>query len=123
MPEVRRHGGSCCGMSHIYNLGSIYSMGGSPGYAPERDMRKREITEACNRAFANNKRRGWFRSARGIHLIEAVTAERDGDPFGQTKHIGPILEELGFQKSSEFRNANSGNACVVWHLMMDKKIT
>jgi|ERR1700756_601669 len=123
MFNVRRHGGSCCGMSHIYALDSLYYREGTPQYEVLKAERRKHIVAACNRAFTNNKLRGWWREGRGVHLIEAVTAERNDDPFGQTRHIGPILGELGFEIVTTFRNANSGNEVTVWHLLMDKKIT
>ena len=39
--------------------------------------------------------------------------------FGQVRVWGPILEERGFKKVTEFVNSNSGAKVSVWHLVYE----
>lgn len=96
------HGGSCCGMKHIYGFtcnpdSAAYFEPGSL-YAPKGGMTNKEfLTYLCEK----NKRR-----CTEVILTSAQIR------FGWL----PILQELGFELVSRFKNANSGCICNVFHL-------
>src|SRR6201984_937767 len=117
MVRVRRHGGQCCAISHVYDI----LWGQTPSLVDLKHI-KILIIKACNRAYNNNLKRGYWRpQLEGFHLIEIVTAEREGG-MGQTSCLRPILEELGFREINSVKNGNSGNICTIFHLAMSDKI-
>lgn len=119
MANVRRHGGNCCAMSHIWGVGNLYQNDPDPRVNEARFLEKfKELREDCNRAFKNNRRRGWFRRGKGAHLIEIVTAARENDPQGQTEQLKPVLEQLGFREVTSVKNGNTLNVCTIFHLHM-----
>ena len=107
MARVRRHGGMCCGLSHVYNLPDDFEM------RIDKEGCIEEFEEACKRAFKNNLARGFwsaaFDSEEAKHTIEVVTTDYDYDRFNS------YLTSNGWKKTYSFLNGNSSNTCYVWH--------
>lgn len=107
--EVKSHGGQCCGMTHIHNLGA---------FSQEALAELNGHIEAIRRA----RRQG---------CIEMVLIDQQmmGEPrqeriYGQREHAvggwAPALSALGFRIVSCFQNSNHGNWCNVLHLKYDQ---
>lgn len=125
------HGGSCCGMRHIY---CVYNPDTVLIALPAIPPRPVEDQSAHNTWVAQCNARGLYLDAapketavermkrillfcedtnkqRGI--IEVVVAGRDG--VGQAAKWRPYLEKLGFKLVNESLNSTSPNTIYVWH--------
>jgi len=111
--SVHRHGGKCCGISHVYNL--EYQYFGS------EDKYIRWLKGECNKAYRNNRRRtlGYFNTYWGDypekrqHAIQVTITHR------MTPWI-ERLKALGFKKVYSFHNGNSGNTVSIYMLTMNE---
>lgn len=107
MFNVRRHGGQCCGISHIWGLPYNYGYKfGSEGYYKEIED---SFKKAEKRAFNNNKRRGYFRPSVGGHTVELSLLIE-----GQREFI-KFVESIGYTRSFTLRNGNSSFAVGIFH--------
>lgn len=123
------HGGKCCGIKTIYELG------GSPDdfadYLPKINNNNADVTYATTntttRFFTDaapeetklkrlDRYLAFVKKKRPQHMVEIVLAE--GTHCSQKKWV-PIIEERGFKKVSEFLNSNSENVCSVYHFVYD----
>lgn len=80
------HGGECCGMSHIYDMGET-----------------KETLRVVDRTL---------RDLPTNHLVEIVLTDRQ---IKRNKSIPKGLKKRGFKLVSRFYNDNSGNYCNVLH--------
>lgn len=114
---VRRHGGGCCGISHVWGLEYFY-----PFDAKDREKaRIKKLKQLCNRAYRNNRNRrigyfGWMAGRTEAkdwkqHNIQVVITQKQEEWVAS-------LEELGFKKVYAGKNGNSGNTCYIWMLEM-----
>ena len=111
--SVRRHGGKCCGISHLYDL--------EYQYFGNEDKYIRWLKKECNRAYRNNQRRnlGFFTKWWGNHpekrqhAIQVTITDRM-TPW--VKH----LKVLGFKEVYSFHNGNSGNTVQIYMLTMNE---
>lgn len=87
---LRRHGGQCCGISHIH------------GFYGRFDVVKREFDRIMAQIKADETR------TRGI-LVECVLTQ------AQRKTHGKTLEDAGFKIVTRFINVNSGATLNVYH--------
>ncbi|MBU6231633.1 hypothetical protein KGP36_03100 [Patescibacteria group bacterium] len=98
--SIRRHGGKCCGITHIYDLYDFLYTGEGRFYE--------NLMAACKKAYLRNKKRfEWFNPNVGGHTIEVVTANQ--------ARFDRELENNGWNLSYSFVNGNSGNVCRVYH--------
>ena len=105
-PSITGHGGSCCGISHIYHFQGMNST-----------VRTPENCEARVRFLISKY---WHDSGRTLdrnknRLYEAVLKE------SQRKEWEPVLLAVGFELVTDFLNTNSGNRCYVYHYAMGAK--
>lgn len=118
------HGGSCCGISHVFNLEHEYYQG-----TPEEIKKKKllALKEACNKAYKENvsRRYGNFytpvllknkrKEGLTLHSIQVTLAEY------QYSNWKPTLRVLGFKKVYEFYNGNSNNMVTVFMKDMNEE--
>lgn len=99
------HGGACCGMDHIHNLGA---------YSEEN------LAELNRRIDAIKERR-----PQGCIELVLIDQQMMGEPrreavYGGVQHAvggwARHIERLGFRIVSCFQNSNHGNWCNVLHL-------
>lgn len=110
MSVNRRHGGSCCGISHVYKLPFDSNMKYS------REERLESFEAACKRAFDNNLRRGyWKDTEKSTHAIQLTTVR------SFQKMFEDWLRENGWHESYSFINGNSLNTVTVWHKSFTKE--
>lgn len=98
--EIRRHGGHCCGVDHIWDFDYLRSRSvlGLDAVSQERvDTFKRTIE---NWKYNNASR-----------LLEACLTD------SQMNGWAPYLQEVGFTLVTRFRNSNSENTVNVLHLL------
>ena len=104
---INKHGGECCGVSHIFNF--------NPNYANKK-LLKESIKDAVssvqqhvddeNELYAANGE-PFIRPYRGLfgHLIEVVLTDEQMINWAET------LKEEGFRLHRRWLNDNSGNYC------------
>ena len=92
-----QHGGDCCGITHISGF-QLDNEGTKAGTLRSLDT-ELEVIEAQVGAAP----------CEGSRLVEAVLAG------GQIPMWEKDLLDRGFARVSSFKNANSGNTCVVYH--------
>lgn len=89
MTVLRSHGGSCCGMRHIWGF------------------HDRETKAELQRHLADTKQH----PTQGM-LVEVVLTNAQ---CRRNPNHPKWLQELGFKLVSRFKNPNSGNICNVFH--------
>lgn len=123
------HGGKCCGIKTIYDLGI------SPSFlAPELPAIELNNSDIHYHDVSSNQRFfheaapeetllarldryiEYCRRRRPQHLIEIVLAK---GAYCDQKAWYPVLEERGFKRVSSTQNSNSGNILHVYHLCYD----
>lgn len=122
------HGGMCCGIKTIYEMGHPDRMDSPLEKCVDvtsHDIRYNQTTTQTRfypdaaPAERNRDRLDRYidfcKKKRPAHMIE-ITLSSD---FGQVRVWGPILEERGFKKVTEFVNSNSGAKVSVWHLVYE----
>lgn len=110
MTRNRRHGGLCCGLSHVYDLPFNSDM----KYAREASLK--DFEEACKRAFDNNLRRGYWNDGElSTHTIQLTTTR------GAYRLFEDWLRENSWHESYSFVNGNSFNTVTVWHKSFKKE--
>lgn len=141
--NIRFHGGHCCGIKHIDNLGynpdCIISLKkGQPfrtrdeyahdydnddDYNPDLDGDCFEsssdfFTEEAPKETAKERFLRLvdfiYRKRGSSQLIEVTIMTEEDSWLCQSRWV-PVLEDAGFKVVSEFRNVNSGNFIHVWH--------
>lgn len=90
MAHIVGHGGSCCGMRHLYGF-----------RATDTEDSLRTMVANC------------YPANRG-GIIEAVMTNAQCRSRA-TGHIPEALQRIGFKLVSRFKNPNSGNICNVFH--------
>lgn len=134
------HGGKCCGMKTIFNLGispSNFSLdveqignGSVPGQDTIGATVRSDLSffsdEAPKEANLERLKRyiKFVKNHRPNHLIEVIIATtlKDGtrehtDHYSQLPWVEP-LKSLGFRNVSSWYNSNSGNWCHAFHLVV-----
>lgn len=123
------HGGRCCGIK------TIYEMGGEPeGVLSAIDAVPKNNadvlynnTDTMTRFFHEKAPKetylerldryiAYCKTYRPSHIIEITLAQ---GAYCNQKKWDPLLEERGFVKTIEGRNSNSGNTVRVFHLAYD----
>lgn len=131
---LKGHGGSCCGIKHIYSL----------GLTPEaviqyKQTNVKEYTQFCR---DYGKYEIYYEIIRKTVFLEDSSAKTMGQMFDEIveyasshKRRGvlevvithqqsdwvPHLEKSGFKLVNEFVNSNSCNTCFVYHLNYGEK--
>lgn len=95
MPTIVRHGGNCCGISHIYRF---------VDYNPSKE----QVTDV------EREVKSWIRR-NPSRLLEACLTE------SQMGFWAPTLQALGFKIVNRFVNSNSYNTVNVLHLVSSDK--
>lgn len=125
------HGGQCCGIKTIHDLGyfpdstlaplSKVPVDDSDQYGKEVSSLQRFFhREAPAESGVERLKRyiEYCHERRPQGLIEITTA--DDALAGISQHLwNPILTELGFKVVSEFKNSNSDRTVKVWHYIYD----
>lgn len=145
---IVNHGGFCCGVRTIHNLG--YPEDGGPDHMlPEIKKRTMEDTKEEN-ALGPYKQRpntvavnrniyqldapresrlerlkryiSWYLGSRVYGVIEVVIADDEDDPdCDQTICWEKPLADLGFKLVTSCYNSNSCNRIYIYHLAKDKE--
>lgn len=129
------HGGMCCGVKHIYEMGTN----------PEALNYSFEAVNTCNadinytytmqdkRLYPNaapnetgierlDRYLAWLKEYRPSGIVEIIlTCEGFLGPYTDQSKWVPILEERGFKKVTPeggVYNSNSGNQITIFHLIM-----
>lgn len=126
--SLKGHGGQCCGIRHIYNLGA------SPKEACINNKNVKEAIDWCNSKYYYEVSEEFVSFSTFVKTTECKT---NGELFNtmldqvfEEQESGCIevvvseeqepwfkfLEKAGFKRVSEFGNSNSGNYCYVYHL-------
>lgn len=104
---IEEHGGSCCGIRHLYYFPSIFGV--------ELEERVKWIRAACMQAVDNY-------DIDDCDCEDCVAEHRDNwqcavelvlnnEQFGEWE---PAVLAAGFKQVYEFKNSNSGNTCRVY---------
>lgn len=127
MVQIAAHGGNCCGVKHIWNLGNrpTYQL---PAKANSYNDYKTHQAGYYWHYYKNTapaetyeerfyRLLDWCVDSWSAHLIEVVIISVDDDDEGgdQTAWI-PILEKCGFKLVNTHVNSNTGNELQTWHL-------
>lgn len=129
--ELVFHGGQCCGIKIIHDLGctpdvtigplSKVPVDDSDQYGKEVSSHQRFFhREAPAESRVERLKRyiEYCHERRPQGLIEITTAD-DTRAFVSQHLWNPILTELGFKVVSEFKNSNSERTVKVWHHIYD----
>ena len=129
MMYLINHGGKCCGIKTIHELGmDIVSMEPAIAKAAERNKDDVAYNDPGQRSFFTDAAPHENREARlrrfvdfvakwrPSHLIE-INLNMSETWIGQRCWL-PVLEDLGFKKVSEFKNSNSSYQVGVFHLIL-----
>ena len=100
------HGGSCCGISHVWGIGR------SPMARNNLNGYQGNSRDCLDRVIRLNHGTEAFRV---LEVVTAQDVDDEGSGTNQTEDWEDTLVELGFQKVSSFVNSNSYNVCTVWH--------
>lgn len=104
------HGGSCCGISHIYSFPRFNPKGpGSANCITNADEAERRIRYLISKYWTDSSRR---LSEDKNRLYEAVLQN------SQRAEWEPVLLKIGFELVTKFKNTNSGNQVFVYHYAM-----
>lgn len=113
---VKEHGGSCCGIQHLYYFPSIFGV--------ELEERVKWIQAACREAVDN-----YQQDTCGCDYEDCEDCEADkyrtppeewqcaveivlnNEQFGEWE---PAVLAAGFKQVYEFKNSNTGNTCRVY---------
>lgn len=106
-PAIGRHGGGCCGISHIHGFTSI---GGTA--LPDQETAERRVRFLISKYWHDSNRK---LSRDKNRLYEAVLKEH------QRMQWEEVLLRIGFEMVTDFTNTNSGNRCYVYHYAMGPK--
>ena len=106
---INGHGGSCCGINHIWDFPAGYSFSAT---IAEKVEFIRQAVSNCLRQYADNRDRfyGEFDEDKWHMAIEVVLVS------GQLSTWQEALLEVGFTRIYEFPNSNSGNTCYIFML-------
>ena len=121
--EFKSHGGACCGMSHIFNLGSspeylLPALPAAPVHQPLGTRyplaRPEETAKERMAAFLD-----YYDAHEYVSLITEVTVigyhRTVGSLESQNARWQETLLGLGFKVVNRFLNSNSGNVVIVYH--------
>lgn len=130
MMHLGFHGGKCCAIKHIFNMGS-----GPHDVQPElvespyllNDLNGEDVSSSMRYYYhaapmESSKERlnryvSFLRQENSGSIVEIVLADSEYEK--QTKAWHEILNDLGFKIVSEVMNSNSDNMCYVYHLVID----
>lgn len=109
------HGGSCCGIQHIYNFPSIYAV--------ELEERVGWIRKACMEAVNDYDIDDACDCSGCVAARGGLSPDRDNWQCAvevvlnnhQFEEWEPALLAAGFKQVYEFFNSNSGNTCRVYY--------
>lgn len=109
---LNHHGGSCCGISHIYSFPRFMPSGTDSRYIKNADEAEMRVRFLISKYWADSSRKLTKDKNR---LYEAVLEEK------QRKQWEPVLLNIGFECVSEFTNTNSNHRVYVYHYLMGPK--
>lgn len=131
MMQLSYHGGKCCGIKTIHNLGINPShthdakafpplAGICDGGGECHPYGKSFFTGDCPEENAESRFKRYieyFDNARVSGLVEVTTSSL----LDQTEAWSPVLEGHGFKAVTTFKNSNSGRMVTVWHRTVSAK--
>lgn len=116
--EYDQHGGQCCGISHVFNLGS------TPNKKRLLDMISAAIEETAENHYEYNEEGDVIvldvygkRVRKFGHCIEVSLTDT------QMEFWAPTLKELKFKLGPRFLNDNSGNHVTILYYQSKKTRT
>ena len=144
--RLLHHGGECCGIKTICDLGSNPDFKSSYPIISEYDAETARHFNLDEDDYINADKNGetvcsgvpiftegstkgqtyrealetlveWVKKNRPSHMIEVVITVKGN--YDQSKWV-PVLEEIGFKQSCEWLNSNSGNVCAHYHLIVEQ---
>lgn len=139
--HIANHGALCCGVKHIRNFGnSPDQLHSALESAYKKHPVQGKVTSDCNHddKWGNEVKSvdrfyldeapqetaekrlerylAYIAKWRPSHLVEITLCESDSG-FGQEKWF-PVVEKLGFNMVTRFKNSNSDNMVRVYHLVI-----
>lgn len=104
--QIRHHGGSCCGIKHLFDFGTSNEVVDKVGL----------IKEVIDNWFSADGRE----AENNGRIIEATLTDVQ---FELTPSWGPALRYFGFVPVARFLNSNSDNMVNVFHYHPDGDVT
>ena len=137
------HGGRCCGIKHIHNLGfspafvqpelKAQHREGTKPYDPTKDgddwkasYHLNWFDEAAPQESSTNRLKRYldFIKKYSPGCVVEIVLMSGATAFNQIKNWGPVLESLGFREvGGEFKNSNSGRLLQIYHLVFQNGVT
>lgn len=115
---IRCHGGSCCGIKHIYGFGKDPTC--QIGVVASRLLTTEDLFPgpAPVETYHDRLKRllRWFPSYQSRGLIEVALVDTPRHYQDQAEKWEPILLDIGFKKVTSFFNSNSQRTVAVYHL-------
>jgi hypothetical protein len=132
--RISLHGGDCCGIKHIHNLGYYPHVGiasrralpvntsfGQKAVRSVNDMRHANKKADCD--FYNLSAPVETYEKRFKRFVSFIKEHREHGIIEVTINIfsqkawKPVLKEQGFKTVSSGNNSNTGNIIEIWHLV------
>jgi len=127
------HGGLCCGIKTVYNMGYKPEDSHKELKAVPRDDRDKNgfDTSSKDRFFhleapkETGKERlqryiEYMKKYRPQNILEVCLASSYSKDYNQIHNWGPVLEEFGFKCVTKATNSNSSNTVAIYHLVIDE---